>query len=105
LTPVNPLDRFYRRASLWFAPPEDELMIRRSQVDWQMAQRGTVFVRNQALSIQVNCRAQAGDLGENVPYALAVSLEVAEGTGIPIYDEIRARLAVGVRIGASGPNE
>lgn len=117
LTPVNPLDRFYRRASLWFAPPEEELMIRRSQVDWQMAQRGTVqheilegdqatvFVRNQALSIQVNCRAQTGRLEEIVPYALAVSLEVAEGTGIPIYNEIRARLAVGVRIGAAGPIE
>ena len=92
-------------------------MIRRSQVDWQMAQRGTVqheilegdqatvLVRNQSLSIQVNCRAQAGGLDESVPYALAVSLEVAEGIGIPIYNEIRAKLSVGVRIRAGEPAE
>lgn len=116
LTPINPTDRYYRRASLWFQPPQDELIVRRCQVDHQMAQRGTVqheilegdqavaFVDGQTLVIQVNCRAQTGKLVENIPYAIAVSLEVAEGTAIPIYDEVRARLRVVVPVEARNPN-
>ncbi len=110
LTPINPFDRHYRRAALWFAPPQEELLIRRRQVDSQMAQRGTVqheilegdqataFVDRTTISIQVNCRAQSGKLAEDIPYGLAVSLEVAEGTLIPIYEEIRARIRVQVPI-------
>jgi hypothetical protein len=116
LTPVDPLDRQYRRAALWFAPPEEELFVNRRQVDWQMVQRGTVqheilegeqataFVDGQTLSIQVNCRAQIDALEEEIPYGLAVSLEVAEGIEIPIYDEIRARLRIGIPIEAGNPN-
>jgi hypothetical protein len=116
LTPVSPLDRHYRRAALWFAPPEDELLVNRRQVDWQMAQRGTLqheildgeqataFVDGQTLAIQVNCRAQIAGLEEEIPYGLAVSLEVAEGIEIPIYDEIRARLRIGIPIQAGNPN-
>ncbi len=86
--------------------------MRRSQVDWQMAQRGTVqheildgeqataFVDGEALLIQINCRAQAGELDDAIPYAVAVTLEVAEGTAIPIYEQVRARLRVRVPIEA-----
>lgn len=115
LTPVNPADRYYRRAALWFAPPEDELLVHRSQIDWQMAQRGTVqheilegdqataFVDGSALSIHVNCRAQSGVLGVEIPYALAVTLEVADGIGIPIYEEIQARVMIGIPVQAGNP--
>ncbi len=110
LTPINPFDRYYRRAALWFAPPQEDLMIRRRQVDSKMAQRGTVqheilegdqataFVDRSVLTIQVNCRAQSGRLEDDIPYGIAVSLEVAEGTPISIYEEIRARLRVRVPI-------
>ena len=112
LTPINPFDRYYRRASLWFVPPQDELLVRRYQVESKMAQRGTVqheilqgdqataFVDGQRLSVQVNCRAQSGKLEDEIPYALAVSLEAAQGSGISIYDEVRARLRVGIPIRA-----
>ena len=116
LTPINPLDRNYRRAALWFSPPAEELLVTRSQIDWQMAQRGTVqheilegdqataFADGSALSIQVNCRSEGGAFEEEIPYSIAVSLEVAQGIAIPIYEEVRARLRVGVPIETANPN-
>lgn len=115
LTPIDALDRYYRRAVLWFVPPQQELLVRRCQVESKMTQRGTVqhevlegdqataFVDGQSLLIHVNCRAQSGHLEEQIPYALAVTLEVAEGNAIPIYEEIRDRLRVGVQINAANP--
>lgn len=48
------------------------------------------------------CRATAGELDEEVPYALAISFEVGVEAGIPVYNEVRARVApqVGVGVGA-----
>jgi hypothetical protein len=57
-----------------------------------------MFAENDVLEIQVNCRAGAARLSDPVRYGLAVRLEVAEGVGIPIYDEIRTRLYAPVRI-------
>ena len=56
------------------------------------------FVDGDDLSVTVNCRAEAGALADEVPYALAVTLEVAEEIGITIYDEIRTRVHARVRI-------
>lgn len=103
-TPVNPFHRSWRRAHLWFSPTNDPLRIDRQQADWKAVQRGTVqheifegeragaFVDGDACEIQVSCRADAGALEDEVPYALAVTLEVAPELGIPIYEEIRARV-------------
>ena len=83
-----------------FEPPTGKLTVDRTQADSHAATRGTVqheilegkkadvFVDGDALEIRVSCRAAAGSLEERVPYALAVTLEVAEGIGVPIYDEI-----------------
>jgi hypothetical protein len=46
----------------------------------------------------VNCRADAGALEEAVPYALAITLEVAESMSVDIYNEVRARVQAQVRI-------
>jgi Subtilase family len=103
-TPINPSHRAYRRAALWFDPPKDELQVDRTESDWQAVKRGTVqheilegekasaFVEDQALEILINCRADAGDLTDTVPYAVVATLEVAEGIEIPIYDEIQTRI-------------
>ena len=102
LSPVNPRHQGWRRADLWFAPPQAPLRVKRQQADWQAAQRGTLqheilegedagaFVDGASLEIQVSCRASAGALDEEVPYALATTLEVAEELDIDIYDEVRA---------------
>ena len=45
-----------------------------------------MFVDGDNLESQVNCRADAGGLDEEVPYALVTTLEVAEEVGVMIYD-------------------
>ena len=69
---------------------------------WRAVQRGTlqhellegeragVFVEDACLEIQVSCKAGAGTLEDKVPYALAMTLEVAEELDVDIYDEVRA---------------
>jgi hypothetical protein len=60
--------------------------------------RATAFVDGDHLEILVSCRADAGALEDPVPYAVAVTLEVAEEIGVPIYDEVRARVQARTRI-------
>jgi hypothetical protein len=118
LTPINPRDRRYRRAHLWFDPTasgkDDDsaklLKIERREADSLAARRGTVqhevfegekaavFTEDDDLVLKVSCRADAGDLAESIPYALVVSLEVAPGLDVPIYDEMRVRLRPRARI-------
>jgi hypothetical protein len=110
LTPVNARHQGWRRADLWFAPPKDPLHIDRRQADWRAVQRGTlqheilegaeaaVYVDGTNLEIQVSCRADAGALEEEVPYALVITLEVAEAIGVEIYEEVRVRIQERVRV-------
>jgi hypothetical protein len=116
-TPVDALDRHYRRAALWFVPPYEQLLVHRCQVESKMSQRGTVqhevlegdqataFIDGQVLTVQVNCRAQTGQLEGPIPYALAVTLEVAEGTAVPVYEEVRDRLRVAVQVNAGNARQ
>ena len=58
-----------------------------------------MFVDEGYILLRVSCRAAAGTLADPIPYALAVSFEVAIATGIPVYEQVRARLGVPVRAG------
>jgi hypothetical protein len=107
LSPVNSTRQNYRIAHLWFNPKND-LAGKRICADHDAVQRGTVqhevlesekavdFQDGDTITIKVNCRADAGDIPEPIRYALAVTLEVAEGIDIPIYQEVRDRLRVRV---------
>lgn len=100
----------YRVASLWFEALDIKLSPQRLDGDWRSVRRGTlqheIFEGDKAvpisdgdsLRIKVNCKKEAGKIVEAVPYGLVVSLEVAEGIEIPIYEEIRARIATRVKI-------
>ena len=123
LTPVNPRHQGWRRADLWFHPdpqrppksrdPLTALRLRRQQADGRATQRGTlqheilegdeatVFVDGAELEIQVSCRADAGALEEEVPYALVTTLEVAEEVGVEIYEEVRAAVHARVPVAPS----
>lgn len=113
LSPINPFDRRYRRAHLWFEPKaaigrqgtSQVLAVERREADNRAATRGTVqheifegdratvFTEEDEIVIMVSCRAHAGDLdADSVPYALVVSLEVAPEVDVPIYEEMRVRL-------------
>jgi hypothetical protein len=109
LTPVNPAHQAYRRAKLWVTPPAS-LGVSRQEGEWRQVQRGTLqheilegdralaFVDGDRFVCKVNCKAEAGNLKESVPFAICVSLEVAEGIDVPIYQEIRERIAPKVGI-------
>ena len=103
MSPVNPRHRNWRRAQLWFSPPLTELGVKRKQADHQTVRRGTVqhefpegesssdFVAGASMELQVNCRADAGPLEDEVPYALVTTIEVTSDLLVSnIYDEVRA---------------
>lgn len=110
LTPINPQHRDYRKAALWYTFDGAIFGVDRGGLDQDTAKRGTVlhqvFEGRHARAflddaeIKVNCREQASSLREQVPYAIAVTLEVAEGIQLPIYEEVRTRVRTTIPIAA-----
>ncbi len=110
LSPIAPSTQKYRTSSLWFEVENDMLAASRTDAEWRSVRRGTVqheiFQGEQAvvlddgdlLPIKVNCRKDAAKIETAVPYGLVVSLEVAEGVDIEIYNEIRTRIMPAVRV-------
>lgn len=113
VTPVNCRRQNYRIAHLWFNP-KNHLATDRVYADHHAVQRGTVqhevlestkavdYQDGETIGIKVNCRADAGDIPEPIRYGLAVTLEVAEGIAISIYQEVRDRLRIRVPIHRRG---
>jgi len=116
-TPINVNHQLYRRADLWFEAPDDkgrgQLLVERREADYRAVQRGTLqheifdgdqakdFLDDANVEVHVGCRADAGKLEDVVPYAVAVTLEVAPEIGIEIYEEIRTRVHAQVEIAES----
>ncbi len=110
LSPVACSTQRYRMASMWFDVLNGVVAQTRQDAEYRAVRRGTVqhevfmgeraipITDGDALQIKVNCRKDAGQLQNPVPYGLLVSLEVAEGVDIAIYDEIRTRIATAVEI-------
>lgn len=111
-TPINSARQNYRVAQLWFNP-KNQITPTRLNADHSAVQRGTLqhevlegeaavpFQDGDDIVIKVNCRADAGPIDVPIKYALAVTLEVAEGIDLLIYQEIRDRLTIRVRPGVS----
>ncbi|PIP70588.1 MAG: exopolyphosphatase, partial [Nitrospirae bacterium CG22_combo_CG10-13_8_21_14_all_44_11] len=111
-SPINAGNRKYRKANLSFEPKDIKSIIgvERINADGQQVKNGTVqhevlegkevvaYQDDEFLNISVICREDAGGLDKEVLYGLAVTLETAEGVGIPIYEEIRERISVSVPI-------
>lgn len=109
-SPINSNSQKYRQGHLWFDPPRNELSVNRFEADGNSVKRGTVqheiltgdqatpFIDGDLLEIKVNCRQDAGGLNTVVPYGLAVSMEVAEGVDVQVYDEVRSRIRPAVQI-------
>jgi hypothetical protein len=115
LSPINWRNRQYRRAKLGFHPPAGALqpVVTSRQVGFQRAQRGTVQHQiyegrgavpigpSDEIRLTVQCLEQAGGLnGASVPYAAAISLEVAEALGVDVYAEVAAQIRQPVRVAA-----
>ncbi len=112
-TPIRPHVLEYALADLWYrVSPLEALGLDRNQADDKAARRGTVqhevfegekavvLEDDQDLEIQVNCREVGGKLPRPIPYALAVTLEVAEA--LSIYQEVRDRLRQRVAVRPAG---
>ncbi|MDR2172534.1 MAG: S8 family peptidase [Planctomycetaceae bacterium] len=105
MSPISPSTHKYRAAQLWFELINNNIVQQRRDVKWRMVRRGTVqheifegeinvpYSENEVLEIKVNCKKDAGQIVSPIAYGLAVSLEVADGTNIAIYDEVQTRLA------------
>jgi len=110
LTPANPRHRSYRQAQLWCHFAQDRLGVSRAEADSDTARRGTVEHRvlegqrvitvddEDMLEITVSCKEDAGGLTESIPYALAVTLEVAEPLEVSIREQVRERIRPRVEI-------
>ncbi len=109
LSPVSSTRQNYRVAHLWFGS-KNSIAPERVCADYRAVQRGTVqheifeggtavvFQDGDSIVIKVNCRADAGEILAPIRYGLAVTLEVAEGVDIPIYQEVWDRLAVRISV-------
>ena len=109
-SPINNRRQEYRVAHLWFSAVND-FVGERTCANHHAVQRGTVqhevfegrkavdFQDGDHLLVKVNCRNDAGDILQPVPFGLAATLEVEEEVllPIPIYEEVRQRIAVRVQ--------
>ena len=114
LSPVNFRHQSYRCAKLEVdhaTPLETALGVTRSpgQPADPAAARGTVFharyegrravqfVDDRHVLLRIFCRKQAGRLDHSIRYGVAVTIEA--GQNVPVYQEVRSRLAARVRPG------
>ena len=123
LSPVASTTQRYREAQLWFEfedgkksreKLESKLNVKGIDSDSNATRRGTVqheifegetavaIADEDFLRIKVNCRKDARKISSPINYGLIVSLEVADGVDLPIYNEIRTRIAPAVEIRADG---
>ena len=110
-SPVNRRHRMYRRAKLEVGTTrslETAAGVKRlsDQPSENSVPRGTVshtryegdravpFVDDGHVLFRIFCREQAGALDQRVRYGVAVTIEAGEG--VPVYEEVRASLAVPV---------
>jgi hypothetical protein len=121
-SPINSAHRNLREAKLELQPAgkwtETELKLTRQEADPNQVLRGTVqheilegedqisaYEEDGHILLHVTCKADAVEkLDDAIPYGLAVTLEVAEGVDIPIYQQIRARIKPQVAVGTSVEN-
>ncbi len=113
-SPVNPRHQGYRKAALdvsaasddkfWVtddrtsSQPTDKAVVRGTVVhEHRSGEAATVFVDGGDILLRISCRSAAGELGEEIPFALAVSFEVNIDAGIPVYEQVRERVDIAIQ--------
>ena len=114
LSPINPFHIGMRRAKLWFEGNDlkGTQGHTRLESDWQQVRKGTVqheifemdknTLPGDTLELFVECASAAGKLDDEIPYGLAVTLEVAEQENIDLYQVVRDRIRQPVEITRTG---
>lgn len=121
-SPINANHRNLREAKLELSPADKwddvPLKLSREDADYNQVLRGTVqheilegvrqiaaFKDGDNIRLHVTCKKDATEkLDEAIPYGLAVTLEVAEGVDIKIYQQIRDRIKPQVVVSTSVEN-
>jgi hypothetical protein len=114
LVPTTPHKFLYRGADIWAAKPGELTMVGlgSGDRDSHAVQRGILqhisysgkrasdFSDGATVRIQVNCRADSmmAEQVRNIPYALAVTLEVPEASGIKIYEQVQIAIRAQARV-------
>jgi len=94
VTPGNTEDKYWITSKRLPNQPTDKAVTRGTLFhERRQGEEATVFVDDGHILLRVSCRSAAGELEEAIPYALAVSFEVAVDANIAVYDSIRERLA------------
>jgi len=108
-SPTNPRSTKHRMARLSFDTHEQVLAVGRREGDHHAVKAGTVqhevfegrqavgFVRGAVLTVDVDCRVDAGTLDRPVRYALAASIEISATARADIHAEVRQALRAQVR--------
>ena len=109
-SPVTVSNRVYRRARLAVEGHSSDAFgttQRSPQLDYNATRRGTIFNERREgeavvdftdddhLSLRITCTTPVRPLDEAIPFGIVVTIEAGEQ--VPIYEEIRAALAVRVR--------
>ncbi len=110
-SPINPFHIGMRRAKLFFEGC-DLKGHKRQECDGQQVRKGTVqheifelkksSLPGDELEFFVECAADAGSLDDEIPYGLAVTLEVAEQESIDLYELVREKIRSRVRVASDG---
>ncbi|ADN74676.1 conserved hypothetical protein [Ferrimonas balearica DSM 9799] len=106
----SPRNIKYRGSALWATlEGENREFATERTYDWLQVRRGTlhhevfegedisVLAGQSELTVKVNCKDDATSTAEPVKYGLAITLEVAEGEDVEIYEEIKERINVKIR--------
>lgn len=102
ISPVFPSHQTWCDANVYFELVGRDLPFDRLEADHNAVRRGTlqheIFGRTNPagtletheLELRVSCLSRGSEFTDDIPYAIAVTLEVAEDLGIDIYREVRS---------------
>lgn len=100
-SPISPAKQRYRTSQIWFEIEQPHgLFSTRQNTDWNSVRRGTlqheifsgenavVWDEQDFLKIKVNCKKDAENCKDAVPYGLFVTFEVARGVDVDVYTSV-----------------
>lgn len=102
IAPLNFERVAYRRAKVAFIPPMEQLVVARQDNDDSIVKKGTVqhevlsgdqaiaFAEGDELVVLVQCAEDAKPCVEPIAFGLCISIEVEQGVGLPIHQEVSA---------------
>lgn len=105
-TPIRPTTQKYRTSQLWFSLESGgkNIGLKRLDADDKAVARGTiqherfagdqavVWGENDTLGIKINCRADASDFPDMIPYAVFATFEIAPEYNINVYEKIAEKI-------------